>query len=219
VGTAGTDFAIVDSGGGAHVLNLPDASSANRGVVNKTTQSFIGPKTFINYVTTKEYIIIDNSFGGVGIGTFLLYIDSRSFSPSSSSIIQGRDQFNNLVTGDFSITSPARNAGNTAYTNRANFTIWGSYYDAGMGVTVGDTQPYYAIAEGDPIAGVLHNGVWGTDLTGNTICGGIVTAIGTSFSYSPGTPSSWNGAAPTTVQDGLDRCAALLKTLNGGTGP
>ncbi len=37
--------------------------------------------------------------------------------------------------------------------------------------------------------------------------------------YSPTTPSDWNGAAPTDVRAALDRCAALLKTLNGGTGP
>ena len=39
------------------------------------------------------------------------------------------------------------------------------------------------------------------------------------ITYSPGTPSDWNGAAPTDVWVGLDRCAALLKALNGGTGP
>lgn len=38
-------------------------------------------------------------------------------------------------------------------------------------------------------------------------------------SYTATTSGDWNGAAPTTVRDALDRCAALLKTLNGGTGP
>lgn len=38
-------------------------------------------------------------------------------------------------------------------------------------------------------------------------------------SYTPTTPTDWNGTAPTSIREGLDRCATLLKTLNGGTGP
>lgn len=41
----------------------------------------------------------------------------------------------------------------------------------------------------------------------------------TDDSYTPTTPGDWNGTAPTTITDALDRCATLLKTLNGGTGP
>jgi hypothetical protein len=37
--------------------------------------------------------------------------------------------------------------------------------------------------------------------------------------YTPSTPSDWNGTAPTTVAEALDRMAALLKALNSGTGP
>lgn len=37
--------------------------------------------------------------------------------------------------------------------------------------------------------------------------------------YAPTTPSDWDSPAPETVQEGLDRVAALLKVLNGGTGP
>jgi hypothetical protein len=36
--------------------------------------------------------------------------------------------------------------------------------------------------------------------------------------YYPTTPSDWNGDAPTTVGEALDRLATLIKTLNGGTG-
>lgn len=37
--------------------------------------------------------------------------------------------------------------------------------------------------------------------------------------YTPANSSDWNGSPPTDVWAALDRCAALLKTLNGGTGP
>lgn len=36
VGTTGSDFNIVDSGGGAHVLELPDSSATTRGALNST---------------------------------------------------------------------------------------------------------------------------------------------------------------------------------------
>jgi hypothetical protein len=41
---------------------------------------------------------------------------------------------------------------------------------------------------------------------------------GETVSYTPGTPSNWNGTAPTTLQGAIDRLAALVKTLNSGTG-
>lgn len=37
--------------------------------------------------------------------------------------------------------------------------------------------------------------------------------------YTPTTSGDWNGSPPSSVEEGLDRCAALLKALNGGTGP
>lgn len=48
VGTAGTDFAIVDAGGGSHVFNLPNASATARGVLSIGSQSINGQKTFLS---------------------------------------------------------------------------------------------------------------------------------------------------------------------------
>jgi hypothetical protein len=39
-----------------------------------------------------------------------------------------------------------------------------------------------------------------------------------SISYSANVASNWNGTAPTTIGEAIDRLATLLKTLNGGTG-
>jgi len=56
----------------------------------------------------------------------------------------------------------------------------------------------------------------GLILTNNN---GILELDGTSTTeYSPTTPTDWNGTPPTTISEALDRLAAVVKTLNGGTG-
>jgi len=45
---------------------------------------------------------------------------------------------------------------------------------------------------------------------------GVVT-VG-DVSYTATTPGDWNGTAPTTIGDAIDRRATLVKSLNGGTG-
>lgn len=44
VGTAGTNFAIVDAGGGSHVFNLPTASASNRGALSSADWSTFNSK-------------------------------------------------------------------------------------------------------------------------------------------------------------------------------
>lgn len=52
----------------------------------------------------------------------------------------------------------------------------------------------------------------------NLIAGNIVAStISGNIAYSAGTPTNWNGSAPTTVKQAIDRIAALLYTLNGNT--
>lgn len=98
-----------------------------------------------------------------------------------------------------------------------------------------DDKPSFAIQ----INTTLHTGAWGTSAGGDTVKGGLITTLGAAITaaslgifgsntgdqdasttpYTPTTTGDWNGADPTTVLQALDRCAALLKTLNGGTGP
>jgi hypothetical protein len=62
-----------------------------------------------------------------------------------------------------------------------------------------------------PSSGNMTGGIDGTARWVNFFNGETVL-------YTPGTPSSWNGTAPTTLQGAIDRLAALVKTLNSGTG-
>ncbi len=59
-GTSGTDV----NWSAAGTLNIPDASATNRGVVNTTTQTFIGDKTFNNTVVVNR-----NSSSALAVGT------------------------------------------------------------------------------------------------------------------------------------------------------
>jgi hypothetical protein len=59
--------------------------------------------------------------------------------------------------------------------------------------------------------------------TALSVADGAVTVNGTPVlssdeSYTPTTSGDWNGTAPTTLSEAIDRLAALVKSLNSGTG-
>lgn len=58
-------------------------------------------------------------------------------------------------------------------------------------------------------------GIGGDLYAGNIYSNGVLLTA----SYSPTTPSDWLAPAPTTIQEAIDRLAAVVKALNGGVGP
>jgi predicted heme/steroid binding protein len=69
-GTSGTDFNIV-SAGTVHTFNIPDASASARGLINATTQTIGGAKTFANSVTAPAYYLTN-----MGAGSGALYYNT-----------------------------------------------------------------------------------------------------------------------------------------------
>ncbi len=55
--------------------------------------------------------------------------------------------------------------------------------------------------------------LWDFDNTGN-----LTLPAGGTVSYTPTTASDWSNPPPTTIESALDRLAAVVKVLNGGTG-
>lgn len=65
------------------------------------------------------------------------------------------------------------------------------------------------------------NGLVNGDVTGSIFADNsalLVDGVNGTFTYTATTPTDWNGSAPTTVGDAIDRLATLVKALNGGTG-
>ncbi len=65
------------------------------------------------------------------------------------------------------------------------------------------------------VAGV--NEIYPSDTMAFTLNNNILT-LGTTGIYSPSTPGDWNGTAPVTLAEALDRLATVVKALNSNTG-
>lgn len=74
VGTAGTDFNIVDNGTGDHKFNLPTASAVNRGALSSADwSSFNTASTLVNASHAANTFLAAPS-GGAGVATFRLIV-------------------------------------------------------------------------------------------------------------------------------------------------
>jgi hypothetical protein len=219
---ASNGLVLTNPAGGTARLDAAPASTTQTGVITTGTQTIAGRKTLYKYLT------IGDSNGGASGGDV----------PAGVIISPNTTGYAYLSVG----------AGGTVYTNpNSATTALALTYNYGAGVSPqpgsglilsGNNagNGYATVVSWDnfgtirssafAVADVFgyYTGKWGTDPAGNTVSGGIITTLGPpipagAISYSAGTPASWNGAAPTDVGTALDRCAALLKTLNAGVGP
>jgi len=96
VGTNGTDFNIVLNSANSIVLNLPDASTSNRGVVTTGIQSFRGQKTFTNSVIFNQNIVNN------GIITVSITASQNNYNPvglSTCNVIRISSSASYNITG------------------------------------------------------------------------------------------------------------------------
>lgn len=98
------------------------------------------------------------------------------------------------------------------------------YVIAGLPVKINSTDPNdYVDLPSDAleVVGDVKANTFKGDLIGSVFAedsSPIVDATNGSLYYAATTPADWNGTAPTTVGEAIDRLATLVKTLNGGTG-
>ena len=110
-------------------------------------------------------------------------------------------------------------AGLTAGNVTTNADLTGDVTSVGNATTIGALKVTNPMLEGSIAYSklVLTGEVLNADLAGS-IAVSKITSVDTG-DYTPTTGGDWAGTAPATIRDALDRCAALLKTLNSGTGP
>jgi len=121
---------------------------------------------------------------------------------------------------------------NLDLTAGAGYTINANRNIVASGGVTGDTTGYHTgdvtgsvFADDstqlvDAVSGVLRGTHIG-DVIGSVFADNstmLVNGVDGTLYYDPGTPGDWDGDAPTTVGEALDRLATLVKTLNAGTG-
>ncbi len=177
VGTAGTDFAIVDTVSGAtavHTFNLPDAAVNARGAVTTGNQSWHGNKTLAgNYewaVTNGALSWFMGEFGIVGTdGTTTLSIGISAVSAISCLAAPSyTPAVDDLIATNKDSFWFSRDAGKAHF----NFIA----HDLGSGDGLASLRLIVKDAAGMFIG--IYDGTWGTDALGTVVCGGLVKTIG-----------------------------------------
>lgn len=79
VGTGGTNFNIVSATGGGHTFNLPDASTANRGVVTTGSQTFAGNKNFTGNLIANTVVATNGLTAGYTIISSAIEVTASTY--------------------------------------------------------------------------------------------------------------------------------------------
>lgn len=221
---AGTLTASLFSGSGANLTNLPVANISGLG--NISTINLDGNASNILHGDgTWGADAVGASYGDSNVSTYL-----NAFGSNTITTIGNVSVGNIIGDGSFLTAIAGANVtGEVAYAATANSVAGGNVSgevayaataNAVAGANVSGEVSYAATANSVALANVSGIGnIASINLTGSTV--NVLYGNGifaTSDTYTPTTASDWAGTAPTTITSALDRLAAVVKTLNGGTG-
>jgi len=183
-------------------LNGPTCVAYNAGPTHGNIQ--VVPNAYQCYVNHGQYL---NIYPTIGTDNPHIHIAAGSGSCGSGDLILGDDNKNVSIVND----------GNVQINSYSGSTQHRWTFD-NTGILTLPVGGQISSAAG--IGNVViqsNDGSNAYDWTfGNN--GNLTLPANGTVSYTPATPSNWNSPAPTTIEDALDRLAAVVKVLNGGTG-
>lgn len=222
VGTAGSDFNIVDAGSGSHVFNLPTASASNRGALSSADWSTFNSKqaalTLGNLTSTGDpNITVTGGTGAViGAGANIAVVGG-SLVESVSSVLTFTGATNAVLGTGVSIQVKLSTTSQSGYLSS---TDWNIFNSKGSG-----TVTAVSIASSNGFAGSSSGGATPA-ITLSTSITGVLKGDGTALSaatsgtdYSAGTSALATGILKSTTATGALSIAVAgdFPTLNQNT--
>ena len=190
VGTAGTDFAIVDAGSGSHVFNLPTASATNRGALSSADwATFNGKQASGNYLTA---LTGDGTASGPGSSALTLATVNSNTGTFASVTVNGKG----LVTAASALSGDATTSGSAITLATVNSNI-GSFGSSTSIPSFTVNAKGLITAAGSSVVIAPAGTLTGTTLN-STIVSSSLTSVGTIAT------GIWNGTS--------------IAIANGGTG-
>lgn len=135
IGTAGTDFAIVDAGNGSHVFNLPTASASNRGALSSADWSTFNAKqsalTFGDLTESgSANLTVTGGVGSVIGSGVLLTLTGATLLETTSSVLTITGGTNAVLGTGVSIQVKQSSTSQSGYLSN---TDWNTFNGKGSG--------------------------------------------------------------------------------------
>lgn len=237
VGTAGSDFAITNPGGGSHVFNLPTASASNRGALSSADWStFNGKQSALTIgdltVTANHNISVTGGTGSVIGSGVNLDVVGASLVEAVSSVLAFTGATNAVLGSGVSIQVKQSSTSQSGYLSNTDWNTFNGKQAAGNYITAltGDATASGPGSVALTLATVASAGTTGsstsipsvtinakglvTSVTGNAVIAPAGTLTGTTLASNVVTSSLTSvGTITTGVWNGT-----TLDVGHGGTG-
>lgn len=216
VGTAGTNFGIVDAGSGSHVFNLPTASASNRGALSSADWSTFNGKqstlTLGNLTSTPTTnLVVTGGTGSVVGSGSLLTLTGASLVEATSAVLTISGGTNAVLGTGVSLQVKQASTSQSGYLSS---TDWNTFNGKGAGTVTGAS-----VVSANGFAGTVATSTTTPAITLSTSITGVLQGNGTAISAATttGSGSVVLATSPTLVTPALGTPASGVMTNVTGT--